>query len=330
MAPAASLIAGHPRSGRFVFFSCADVLPAGSELPVNQSEPRRVAILGAGLIGIDLLLKVQRSAVLDCRLVVGRDDRSHGLRRAAEFGCATAAEGVRSLCTAGQKFDIVFDASNALSHTGHWASLEPLGVRLVDLTPSMVGHMVAPTVNGADALSHRNVNLISCTGQAAVPILHALAEQHPADYIEVVTTAASASVGRATRLNLDEYIETTQDAIRAFTGVPNVKVMVNLSPASPPAMFRVAMSVLGPGFDGDSVHATVANAVADVRAFAPGFSVKACTVTEDRVFVAVDVAAAGDRIPQFMGNLDIINSAAVLVAERWATNRAPMADTEVS
>jgi acetaldehyde dehydrogenase len=297
---------------------------------VNPSEPLRVAILGAGLIGIDLLMKIQRSAVLDCELVVGRDDGSYGLRRAAGLGCATAADGIRSLVATDRPFDIVFDASNALSHAEHWAALEPLGTRLVDLTPSMVGHLVAPTVNGADALSYRNVNLISCTGQAAVPILHALTRRFPAHYIEVVTTAASASVGRATRLNLDEYIDTTQDAIRAFTGVPDVKVMVNLSPASPPAMFRVAMSLLGPGFEVDAVRAAVARAAEEVRAYAPGFAVKACTVTDERAFVAVEVAAVGNRIPRYMGNVDIINSAAILVAERCVLSSVSTATTGVS
>jgi acetaldehyde dehydrogenase len=275
-------------------------------------------------------MKVQRSAVLDCQLVVGRDESAYGLRRAAGLGCATAADGIRSLVAADPPFEVVFDASNALSHAEHWESLAPLGTMLVDLTPSMVGHMVAPTVNGADAPSHRNINLISCTGQAAVPILHALTRRYPARYIEVVTTAASASVGRATRLNLDEYIDTTQDAIRAFTGVPDVKVMVNLSPAAPPAMFRVAMSLLGPGFDVDATRLAVAKAAAEVRAFTPGFAVKACTVTDDTAFIAVEVTATGDRIPRCMGNLDIINSAALLVAERYAMNGAPMATTRLS
>lgn len=297
---------------------------------MKPSEPLRVAILGAGLIGIDLLVKVQRSALLDCALVAGRDDSSYGLRQAASLGCATAAAGIRSLLAVDRPFEMVFDASNALSHAEHWAALEPLGTRLVDLTPSMVGHMVAPTVNGADALSHRNVNLITCTGQAAVPILHALTRRYPTDYIEVVTTAASAGVGRATRLNLDEYIETTQDAISAFTGVPNVKVMLNLSPATPPVTFRVAMSLLGPGFETDPVRTAVRDAAGDVRAFAPGFGVKACTVTGDRAFVAVEVAATGDRIPRHVGNLDIINSAAVLVAERCARSRTPAVATGVS
>ena len=314
----------------FAALSRKDAINAESELPVNRSGPLRVAILGAGLIGIDLLAKIQRSSVLDCELVVGRNDSAYGLRRAAALGCATAADGIRSLVAADPPFDVVFDASNALSHVEHWKALEPLGTRIVDLTPSMVGHMIAPTVNSTDAESRRNVNLISCTGQAAVPILHALTRQYPAHYIEVVTTAASASVGRATRLNLDEYIETTQDAVRAFTGVPEIKVMVNLSPASPPAMFRVAMSLLGAEFDAGSVRAVVTKAAAEVRTFAPGLTVKACTVTEGRAFVAVEVAAAGDRIPQHMGNLDIINSAAVLVAERWAMSGAPIATTGVS
>ncbi len=287
---------------------------------MNRSGPLRVAILGAGLIGIDLLTKIQRSTVLDCQLMVGRDENSYGLRQAAGLGCATASDGIWSLVTADRPFDLVFDASNATSHAEHWEALQPFGTRLVDLTPSMVGHMVAPTVNGADALAYRNLSLISCTGQAAIPVLHALTRRYQVQYIEVVTTAASASVGRATRLNLDEYLETTQDAIRAFTGVADVKVMVNLSPASPPAMFRVAMSLLGPGFEAESVRSAAASAAQEVRTFAPGFAVRACTVTGPRAFVAVEVAAEGDRIPPYVGNLDIINSAAILIAERCAVS----------
>jgi acetaldehyde dehydrogenase len=298
-------------------------------VPVNRSKPLRVAILGAGLIGIDLLTKVKCSAVLDCQLVVGRNPGAHGLRRAASLGYATAADGIRSLVAADQPFDVVFDASNANSHAERWERLEPSGTMLVDLTPSMVGHMVAPTVNGTDALSHRNISLVSCGGQAAIPILHALTRRIPAYYIEVVTTAASLSVGRATRLNLDEYIEATQGAVRAFTGVQDVKVMVNLSPARPPATFRVAMSLLAPGLDIEPVRAAVAAAAEDVRAFVPGFAVKACTVTDERAFVAIEVTAAGDRIPRYAGNLDIINSAAIFVAEQYAMSPASFATAEL-
>ncbi len=296
---------------------------------MNQSETLTVAVLGAGLIGIDLLTKIERSPSLDCRLVVGRDDQGRGLRSAAELGYPTAANGIESVVAAPSPFDIVFDATNAMSHAEHWARLQPLGTTLIDLTPSMVGHMVVPTVNAADAAAHANVNLISCGGQTAIPILHRLAQRYRCDYIELVTTAASRSVGRATRLNLDEYIETTQDAVRTFTGVERVKTIVNLSPARPATMFRVAMSIVAPGLEIEPVRSLVAAAAAEVRAFVPGYRVSACTVTEERAFVAVEVAASGERIPRYAGNLDIINSAAVLIAEQHAASRVPLIAAEV-
>lgn len=288
-----------------------------------------VAVLGAGLIGIDLLTRIQRSPSLECRLVVGRDDQARGLRSAAALGFPTAANGIESILAAPDPFDIVFDATNALAHAEHWARLAPLGTRMVDLTPSRVGHMVVPGVNTADAATHANVNLVSCGGQTAIPILHRLTRHYRCDYVELVTTAASRSVGRATRLNLDEYIATTQDAVRAFTGVGRVKTIVNLSPAVPATMFRVALTIVAPGLAGEPVRALVDAAADEVRAFVPGYRVTACTVTGERAFVAVEVAAHGDRIPRYAGNLDIINSAAVLVAQQYATHRVPPIPAEV-
>lgn len=296
---------------------------------MNRDETLKVAVLGAGLIGIDLLSRIQRSPSLDCRLVVGRDDQARGLRNAAELGFPTAANGIDSVVAARDPFDIVFDATNAMSHAEHWARLRPLGTTLIDLTPSMVGHMVVPTVNARDASDYANVNLISCGGQTAIPILHRLAQRYRCEYVELVTTAASRSVGRATRLNLDEYIETTQDAVRTFTGVDRVKTIVNLSPARPATMFRVAMSIVAPGLEIEPVRSLVAEAADEVRTFVPGYQVTACTVTDERAFVAVEVAASGDRIPRYAGNLDIINSAAVLIAEQHAASRVPLIAAEV-
>jgi len=288
---------------------------------MSRSERLQVAVIGAGIIGIDLLTRIQRSPRLDCRLLVGRDDQGRGLRIAESLDCPTGADGIASVVAHPGRFDLVFDASNAMAHAEHWAHLEPLGARVIDLTPSMVGHMVVPTVNGCDARTHANVNLVSCGGQASVPILHALARRYAPAYIEVVTTAASQSVGRATRLNLDEYIETTQRAIHAFTGVRDVKVMVNLSPARPPAAFRVAMTVLAEGLEPEPVRAFVTAAAAEVRTFVPGFEIAACTVNGDTAFIAAHVLSSGDHIPRYAGNLDIINSAAVLLAERYGANR---------
>lgn len=288
---------------------------------MNQGSNLNVAVLGAGLIGLDLLTKIKRSRFLDCQLVIARDDQNPGLRSAAALGCRTAGGGVKSLVADHVNFDVVFDASNAASHAEHWEYLEALGALVIDLTPSRIGHMIAPTVNGTDALVHRNVNLISCGGQASIPILHALTQRYSPSYIEIVTTATSMSVGRATRLNLDEYVETTQAAIRAFTGVADVKVMVNISPAEPPPTFRVAISLIGDDFDLDVIRKHVATVTEEVRTFAAGFDITACNVFEGKAFIAVEVKASGDLIPRHAGNLDIINSAAIVIAEQYAAGR---------
>jgi acetaldehyde dehydrogenase len=297
---------------------------------MKQSGRLSAAVLGAGLIGIDLAGRLMRSTTLDCRLVVARREDTPGLRQADGLGLPTATGGIRSLVEAPEPFDVVFDASNAVSHAEHAERLRPLGTMLVDLTPSKVGHMVVPTVNAVDALTHQDVNMVSCGGQASIPILHEIARHHRIDYIEVVTTAASLSVGRSTRLNLDEYIGTTQDAVRDFTGVQDVKAILNLSPARPPATFRVAMSMLGPDLSTESVRPAVAAVAEEVRRFVPGFDVTACVVADGKAFVAVEVTSCGDRIPRYAGNLDIINSAAVHVAERYAAGRLATAGAEAS
>ncbi|MGW7367490.1 acetaldehyde dehydrogenase (acetylating) [Streptomyces sp. NPDC054841] len=276
-----------------------------------------VAVLGAGLIGIDLADKIQSSKSLDLRLVVGRSRESLGLVRAADMGCATTSGGIAALLESGP-FDVVFDASNADVHADHWEALRETGTTLIDLTPTQLGTVIVPTVNGGQAAAHRHINLVSCGGQAAIPVLHAVAQHCTPAYIEVVSTGASTSAGRATRLNLDQYIATTQAAIRSFTGTHQVKVMVNLSPARPAPLFRVVMTVLAPDLRPGPVGAAVASAAEEVRAFAPGFAVNSVEVQDGRISVAVQVTATGGRIPKYAGNLDIINGAALLLAEQHA------------
>ncbi|CAL9444513.1 Acetaldehyde dehydrogenase [Actinosynnema sp. ALI-1.44] len=289
----------------------------------NRTAPGRlsVAVLGAGLIGIDLMTKVLRSDRLDLGLVAGRDEATSGLRQAAQLGVPVATGGIGSIVAAERPFDVVFDATSASAHAEHVARLAPLGTVLIDLTPSKQGRMIFPTVNRADIATHRDLSMVSCGGQAAVPILRAITRVHEIDYIEVVTTAATLSIGRGTRMNLDEYVETTQDAVRTFTGVSDVKAILNISPARPPATFRVAMSLLGRDLTTESLRSVVAGAAAEVRSFARGFEVKACSADDGKGFVAVEVTSSGDRIPRYAGNLDIINSAALLVAESYAADR---------
>jgi acetaldehyde dehydrogenase len=280
-----------------------------------------VAVLGAGLIGLDLIEKIQRSTILDLRLVAGRDNRSLGLHRAAELGYATAVGGARTLVESGRSVEVVFDASDADCHAEHWSCLEATETTLIDLTPAQLGTMVVPTVNGMEALACRHISLVSCGGQAAIPLVYAIAQGFPIDYVEVVCTAASASAGRATRRNLDHYLETTEAALRAFTGAAEVKVLANLSPAMPSPPFRVAITVLVSGAEPDPIRAAVRSAAESVRAFAPGFAVSSLAATEGRVAIGVEVTAEGGRIPRYAGNLDLINAAAVLLAEQCAASR---------
>jgi acetaldehyde dehydrogenase len=285
---------------------------------MTAAEPLAVAVIGTGAIGQDLVSKIHRSPVLQCALVAGRNPESEGLRHAARLGYATTTDGIDAILSALRPFDVVFDATNAMSHAEHWLLLQPLDTLLIDLTPSHLGQMVVPTVTGTDRPLERNVSMVSCGGQASAPIAHALACRFPVEYIEVVSTVASDSAGRATRLNLDEYVATTQRAISSFSGVRDAKVMLNISPAVPPATFRTTVHAVIPGATVEDVRTVVAEAADKVRAFAPGYQVVACTVTGDRVAVSLEVTAASDVLPRYAGNLDLINSAAILVAEQYA------------
>ncbi|MET8660062.1 acetaldehyde dehydrogenase (acetylating) [Streptomyces griseus] len=292
-------------------------------------ETATVAVIGTGAIGRDLVSKIDRSPGLDCRLVAGRNPESAGLRYAESLGCATTAAGIDAVLAA-SPFDVVFDATSAASHRDHWPLLEPLGTLVIDLTPSKVGQMVAPTVTGVAAEDARNVNLISCGGQASVPVVHALAARFPVTYLEVVSTVASDVAGRATRLNLDEYVTATGHAVTTFSGVSDVKVILNISPAAPPATFRTVIHARVPDADAAAVRAVVDRAAEQVRSFAPGYEVVACTAADDLVTIVLKVTACSDVLPPYAGNLDIINAAAVLVAEQYAARPGRVSRTGVS
>lgn len=291
----------------------------------------RTAVLGTGLLGLDLIERMQHTPHLSCELVVGRTSHSPGLTQAAELGCSTAAGGVAALLESGQAFDVVFDATNAFEHPDHWDKLATSGAVLVDLTPTSVGTFIVPTVNGDQAAEHRHIGLVSCGGQASIPVLHALAQRYRPHYVEMVATAASASVGRASRLNLDEYVHTTQDAIRQFTQATTAKTMLNISAALPPPQFRIAMTVVAPGVEQRPVSDIVETAAAAMRTFVPGYRITACTVTGDTARVIVEVGATRSRMPVHAGNLEVISAAAINAAEQHAvTKNAALALKELA
>ncbi len=280
-----------------------------------------VAVIGTGAIGMDLVNKIQRSPLLHCGLLAGRNKDSAGFELAAQLGCPTSAGGIDAVLASPTPFDVVFDATNAMSHAKHWELLRPLGSLMIDLTPSHLGKMIVPTVTGTEALTERNVSLISCGGQASIPILHALSRHFRINDIEVVATVASNILGRATRINIDEYVDTTQRALSAFTGVANTKAILNISPAAPPAMFRVTIFAGMPGVTKEQITPVLAEAVEAVRGFSAGYSLTALNVSEGRVSISLEVVASSKVMPEYAGNLDLINSAAILVAEQYASYR---------
>jgi acetaldehyde dehydrogenase len=309
----------------------ADAIAGTDTIAVSgTAEPITVAVIGTGAIGQDLVSKIHRSPVLACGLVAGRNPESAGLRYAARLGYPTSAGGIDAILAASDPFDVVFDATNAMSHAAHWRLLQPVNTLLIDLTPSRVGQMVVPTVTGTQRPAERNVSLISCGGQASIPIAHALAGAFYVEYIEVVSTVASSIAGRATRLNLDEYVATTQHALVTFSGVRDCKAILNISPAVPAATFRTAIyAIIGDATE-EAVQTVVANAAEQVRAFAAGYEVIACAVTGHQVVVSLEVTADSDVLPRYAGNLDIINSAAIGVAEQHAARLRQAAKTPVS
>lgn len=281
--------------------------------------PRTAAVIGAGLLGIDLVDRLTRSTTLYCALVVGRPGASTGLRRAAEMGVATSTAGVEAISSR-DDIEVVFDASDAAANSTHWPALRGTDVLLVNLTPSGAGQMVVPTVNGHQAHTNRHLNLITCGGQAALPILAAIARHCSPDYAEIVTTAASATVGPAARRNLDDYLDTTAFAAARLAPQTEVKVLTFISPAIPAPAFRVHLTVLARDLRAEALRESIRLAANEVRGFAPGYEVSALTLEHGRVTATMTVTAHSPRLPAFAGNVEIINAAAVELAERHVAN----------
>lgn len=277
----------------------------------------RVGVLGAGLIGLDLVHRITRSPDLDCRLVVGRRSTT-GLRLAEKAGCLTEVGGPDCIADHADDLDLIFDAADAAGHAQLLQALGPDGPRVVDLTPSHLGVPIVPTVNAAQCLGARDISLISCAGQATIPVLHAICQEYPPDYIEIVTTAASATAGPATRRNLDEFIHCTASAIAHFTGSSQVKVLANISPAKPEPTFRLVMRVQAEHMDPEHVRRQARRAAEEVRAHAPGYRIDEIAVDGGIATVTAHVTSTGDWIPRHAGNLEITCAAAIALAHSLA------------
>ncbi|MBG0777767.1 MAG: acetaldehyde dehydrogenase (acetylating) [Desulfovibrionaceae bacterium] len=280
----------------------------------------RVAILGSGNIGTDLLIKVQRSPVLDCTLFIGRNLNSRGMAKAASLGVKVSDRSIDAIARDPDCCDLVFDATSALDHAYHWPILRNLGKLAIDMTPSRIGSMCFPAINLDDCLNHRNINLVTCGGQASVPLAHAISSVHPElTYVEVVSSIASRSAGPATRLNIDEYVETTSHALSTFTNAPRTKAILILNPAEPSINMQTTVFALIAKPHMDALTAAVRDTVRAIQAYVPGYELLVPPTWEDgKLVTTVKVRGRGDYLPRYAGNLDIITSAGVAVAEAFA------------
>ena len=294
----------------------------------------RCAIIGTGNIGTDLMMKLSRSETLELVAMIGVDPASDGLARARELGVEATSEGLAWLDANPGAVDLVFEATSAWVHREHAPRLAEHGVIAVDLTPAALGPLVVPPVNLGQHLDAADVNLITCGGQATVPVVHAVARVCAVPYAEIVSTVASRSAGPGTRQNIDEFTKTTARALEAVGGAIHGKAIIVLNPADPPILMRnTVFCALPEGADHDAVSASIVSMVAEVARYVPGYRLRSDPVFDDgpfdtpggkvagRVVTLLEVAGAGDWFPAYAGNLDVMTAAAVRVGEAFAAAR---------
>lgn len=295
---------------------------------ISHQKATPVAILGSGLIGTDLLLKIQRSELLECKLFIGRSLNSQGLAKASSLGVPISDKSIDAILENPDCCEIVFDATSARDHLRHWPVLKRLGKRVIDLTPAKVGKMCIPAVNLAECLDEQNVNMVTCGGQASLPLIYLLGKtQEQVEYIEIVSSIASRSAGPATRINIDEYIETTESAILAISGAQRAKVILILNPAIPCIDMQTTIFAKVPEPRIEPLRLAVETMVARIRSYVPGYQIILGPIVEGgRIVIMVKVQGRGDYLPKYAGNLDIINCAAIAMAEEYARESLRVAE----
>jgi acetaldehyde dehydrogenase len=291
------------------------------------SQTVTAAIVGPGNIGTDLFEKLRRSSLIEVSYVVGVVE-SDGLARARAQGVAASAAGVDWLLRQDPLPQLVFEATSAKAHVANAPRYAEAGIQAVDLTPAHLGPMVSPPVNGAAHLDSPNVSMITCGGQATIPIVHAVARVTPVPYAEIVASVASRGAGPGTRANIDEFTETTARAMAEVGGAEHGKAIIILNPVEPPMIMRdTVFCMIGPDTDHDAITASVHDMVTAVRQYVPGYALRAEPQFDDprpdwsgngRVAVFLEVKGAGDYLPDYAGNLDIMTAAAARVGELMA------------
>ncbi|WP_030175310.1 acetaldehyde dehydrogenase (acetylating) [Spirillospora albida] len=286
------------------------------------------AIVGPGNIGTDLLYKLLRSENIEPRYMVGVDPGSEGLARAAKLGLEASAEGIDWLLSRPEPPDLVFEATSAYVHRAAAPRYREAGITAIDLTPAAVGPAIIPPANLRAHLDAPNVNLITCGGQATIPMVYAVSRVAEVDYAEIVASVSSVSAGPGTRANIDEFTRTTAKGIETIGGAKRGKAIIILNPAEPPVMMRdTIFCSIAPDADRDKILESIHDVVAEVQGYVPGYRLRAEPQFDEpsdvnggmaRVAVFLEIEGAGDFLPPYSGNLDIMTAAATRVGEAFA------------
>lgn len=279
----------------------------------------KAAILGSGNIGTDLMYKLQKSDCLELTAMIGIDPDSDGLRRANSAGYRVFTNGIEDFIERPDLADIVFDATSAKAHLRHAEILKDMGKTVIDLTPAAVGPFVCPPVNLGDHLESLNINMITCGGQATIPVVNAINEAADVTYGEIVATISSLSAGPGTRANIDEFTITTRRGIEEVGGADQGKAIIILNPADPPILMRATIYCEVKNLDEEKIRQSISEMEKKVKGYVPGYRLKQEPLFDgSRVTVFVEVEGAGDYFPKYAGNLDIMTAAAKQAGEMVA------------
>lgn len=287
-------------------------------------EKVKVGVIGTGNIGSDLMIKIGRSEVLELSAVMGIDPNSRGMRYAKELGVTVFDNSMEGFKNNPELADILFDATSAKAHLQNAKIAKELGKQIIDLTPAAIGPFICPPVNLGEHLDADNVNLITCGGQATVPIVAAINQVAQVEYAEIVGTVASKSAGPGTRANIDEFTQTTAKALEVIGGAKKGKAIIILNPAEPPINMRntIYCQVDEKNFDVQAIRDSITKMVKVIQEYVPGYSLRTEPIFDGNVVtVFTEVIGRGDYLPTYAGNLDIITAAAVKTAEEIAKKR---------
>lgn len=303
---------------------------------MNDTHHRKptAAIVGPGNIGTDLLVKLQRRGVFDVKYVIGVDPASDGLKRARDLGIETSAEGVDWLLAQEELPDFVFEATAAGPHSANAPRYAAAGIRAIDLTPAALGPFVCPAVNLDEHAGADNINMITCGGQATIPIVRAVSRVIDVPYAEIVASISSRSAGPGTRANIDEFTETTSRAIETVGGAKRGKAIIILNPVEPPLVMRdTVFAAIPADADRNAIEDSIRKTVRDVQEYVPGYRLAADPQFDEpsdlwdgngRVAVFLEITGNGDYLPEWAGNLDIMTAAAARAGELLAQGNLPV------